>query len=128
MGKWRGAARVAWRAGRGARVGCLYLSGLRIDFRESEVKCSTAVRIVLDFCVFLLVDSAGSVISSFPEFRIACQSREYRYMHVPVPVPVPPVIQSVMILYELENRTSRARAARCQRLYVGRYRWGALCT
>ena len=66
------------------------------------VECSTGTGFPCCFACRL----RGSVTPSFPEFRIACPSREYRYMHAPVPS----IIQLVMIHYEFENRTSPPRA------------------
>ena len=74
------------------------------------VECSTGTGTAVPDCTGFPCCFAcrlrGLVTPSFPEFRIACPSREYRYMHAPVPS----IIQLVMIQYELENRTSPPRA------------------
>ena len=96
MRTWRGVARRA----RGVSL------FIKVLF-PCCVECSTGTGFPCCFACRL----RGSVTPSFPEFRIACPSREYRYMHAPVPS----IIQLVMIQYEFENRTSppRARASGC---------------
>ena len=96
---WRGVARRA----RGVSL------FIKVPF-PGCVECSTGTGTAVPDCTGFPCCFAcrlrGLVTPSFPEFRIACPSREYRYMHAPVPS----IIQLVMIQYELGNRTSPPRA------------------